>query len=421
MVTVLQRQQVSKRPASPVAVPLRSWRSGGFFSRVHLRVTTTGVRWSTRDLPVVRQPSSRSVLRSQTPRRLRLLRRPDARRFLKNQLPSRLRRRDGRKGLLRAGVAAIRDRFRGAPGWILLALACAAGAAVLLGALGPAVMPLAQPRPAFPIAAEFDQALYDLIVPRADAAPAFAVSPVLMDALKITPYKTKAGDSVSKIAAKFKLRIDTVVSWNGLRDARNLSAGSSLDIPNRDGIRYVVRRGDSLRGIARSAGVEFNGILDANMLRSSVITVGQQLFLPDARMNPSELSRILGSLFMYPVRGRISSPFGERPNPFSGIETYHNGVDIASMLGTPVLAAMAGTVAGVGFNTTYGNYVIIKHSSVYQTLYGHMSRSSVSKGQKVEQGQKIGELGATGVVTGPHLHFSIFRSGQPVDPLRFLK
>ena len=211
------------------------------------------------------------------------------------------------------------------------------------------------------------------------------------------------------------------MSWNGIRDGRGLAAGTVLDIPNADGLKYVVRRGDTLQGIARSWGVDFNGVLDWNRLASSVISVGQELFLPGARMNPNELSRILGSLFAYPVQGRISSYFGERSDPFTGVPNYHNGIDIVNRPGTPVLAAMAGTVAEVGFNYNYGNYVIMKHSGQYQTLYGHLTRYLVARGQKLQQGQELGELGSTGYSTGPHLHFSIFHNGQPVDPLRFLK
>jgi murein DD-endopeptidase MepM/ murein hydrolase activator NlpD len=194
-----------------------------------------------------------------------------------------------------------------------------------------------------------------------------------------------------------------------------------LNIPNADGLKYVVRRGDTLQGIARTWGVDFNGVLDWNRLASSVISVGQVLFLPGARMNPNDLSRILGNLFMYPVQGRISSYFGERSDPFTGVSNYHNGIDIVNRPGTAILAAMAGTVAELGFNYNYGNYLIMKHSGQYQTLYGHLMRSTARRGQRVKQGDTIGELGSTGYSTGPHLHFSIFHNGQPIDPLRFLK
>jgi len=138
-------------------------------------------------------------------------------------------------------------------------------------------------------------------------------------------------------------------------------------------------------------------------------------------MNPTDLSRVLGMLFRYPVFGGLSSFFGFRPDPFTGVRSFHNGIDIASRPGTAILASMAGTVAEVGFNRNFGNYVIIKHSGGYQTLYGHMTRYIVDHGQKVQQGQKIGEVGSTGYSTGPHVHFSIFKNGEAVDPLHFLK
>ena len=274
--------------------------------------------------------------------------------------------------------------------------------------------------PVLPAPPDGDPALYGLVVPAPAPRPA-AGAPVSLARLQVTQYRAQPGDTLSKISSRFKLNIDTIVSWNGIRDGRGIAAGTVLDLPNADGLKYVVRRGDTLQGIARSWGVDFNGVLDWNRLSSSVIPVGQELFLPGARMNPNELNRILGNLFMYPVQGRISSYFGERPDPFTGVPNYHNGIDIVNKPGTPVLAAMAGTVADVGFNYNYGNYVILKHAGQYQTLYGHLTRAIVARGQKLQQGEPLGELGSTGYSTGPHVHFSIFHNGVPVDPLRFLK
>ena len=98
----------------------------------------------------------------------------------------------------------------------------------------------------------------------------------------------------------------------------------------------------------------------------------------------------------------------------------HWGIDLKADTGTSVLAAAAGTVADVGYNGTYGKYIILRHSG-FQTLYGHLSRFAVATGESVAQGRKIGEVGSTGVSTGPHLHFGVFRGGEPVDPLRYLK
>ncbi len=302
-----------------------------------------------------------------------------------------------------------------------------AGLAFAVASLGGISVQLTAPsRPVLPAPQETDPALYALLVPDVPDVPPSGMPPsdmppVNLASLKVSSYRTQPGDTLSRIASRFHLNVDTIVSWNGIRDARALAAGTSLSIPNTDGLKYVVRRGDTLQGISHSLGVDFNSVLDWNRLASSVISPGQPLFVPGARMNPNELNRILGDMFQWPVVGRISSYFGERPDPFTGMPNYHNGVDIVNKPGTPILASMAGTVADVGFNYNYGNYVILKHAGSYQTLYGHMIRYVVTRGEKVQQGEKIGELGTTGYSTGPHVHFSIFHDGQPVDPMRFLK
>jgi len=275
-------------------------------------------------------------------------------------------------------------------------------------------------RPLLPSPPETDQDIYRMLVPEEAPRPNAAASPVLSSTLKISQYKTLPGESISQIAQRFKLNLDTLVSWNDIHDARSIQPGMVLGIPNSDGLKYTVRRGDTLEQIARVNGLSLNAILDWNRLPSSVISVGQALFLPGAHMRTNEINRILGNLFIYPVRGKISSYFGTRPDPFTGVRRFHNGVDIVNAPGTPITAAMAGTVEDVGFNNNYGYYVILRHSG-YQTLYGHLSRYVVARRQKVQQGEEIGELGTTGYSTGPHLHFSIFRNGEAVDPLAFLK
>jgi murein DD-endopeptidase MepM/ murein hydrolase activator NlpD len=438
MITVLQRQHVSKRDVSPV----------------NLRARPTGVRWGIREETApIQVASPRLILKFQPLKRSGppRLRPTGERSFLRDQLvrgkhhravrraEQRLQRRDVRQDLPRGhaelprhrGGSAARNIVAAAARkrWLLPVLALVALALVLFAvarATGiflaisvPLTLP--QPRPALPAPNEVDQALYGLVIPEQAPAPEAKVNPVLLTSLKVVPYRTRAGDSISRIAARFNLNIDTLVSWNALRDARNIPVGTQLDVPNANGLKYTVRRGDTLQGIARSSGVDLNNILDWNRLSSSVISVGQELFLPGARMNTNELNRILGNLFMYPVLGRISSYFGVRPDPFTGVERFHNGVDIVNKPLTPIQAAMAGTVGDVGFSADYGYYVILKHSGGYQTLYGHLTRYLVARGQRVQQGQKIGELGTTGYSTGPHLHFSIFHGGEAVDPLRFLK
>jgi len=109
-----------------------------------------------------------------------------------------------------------------------------------------------------------------------------------------------------------------------------------------------------------------------------------------------------------------------RKDPFTGIKRFHNGVDIANDNGAPVLAAMSGQVAMIGYNSNFGKYIIVRHADGFQTLYSHLSAFQVSKNERVNQGQLLGKVGNSGYSTGSHLHFSIFLKGEPVDPFKYL-
>ena len=115
--------------------------------------------------------------------------------------------------------------------------------------------------------------------------------------------------------------------------------------------------------------------------------------------------------------GYISSPFGGRPNPFSGYgRDWHPGIDIAVDYGTPVYASAAGYVQQAGWYGGYGKYIRLGHDFGYETAYGHMSRLAVSAGSFVKKGEVIGYVGSTGYSTGPHLHFEVMKYGEQVNP-----
>ena len=115
--------------------------------------------------------------------------------------------------------------------------------------------------------------------------------------------------------------------------------------------------------------------------------------------------------------GFISSPFGGRPNPFSGYgRDWHPGIDIAVDYGTPVYASAAGYVQQAGWYGGYGKYIRLGHDFGYETAYGHMSSLAVSAGSFVKKGEVIGYVGSTGYSTGPHLHFEILKYGEQVNP-----
>jgi murein DD-endopeptidase MepM/ murein hydrolase activator NlpD len=123
---------------------------------------------------------------------------------------------------------------------------------------------------------------------------------------------------------------------------------------------------------------------------------------------------------IWPVRGWITSPFGNRLSPFSGIIIFHEGLDIAAQTGSPVMAPAEGVVIKAGFDAGYGNMVEISHGYGFRTLFAHNSRITVKTGQRVKRGDIICYVGDTGSSTGPHLHYEVRRNGLPVNPMKYM-
>jgi murein DD-endopeptidase MepM/ murein hydrolase activator NlpD len=243
----------------------------------------------------------------------------------------------------------------------------------------------------------------------------------IIETFEWSSYTVRRGDTVSKIAAQFALSMDAIIASNNIRNARRLREGETLRIPNMDGIPYTVQKGDTLLNIAASTGAPLEVILDANDIRSDNITPGETLIIPGARMPPEALKQALGDLpFAYPVKSRVTSGYGWRVSPITGQRHFHAAVDFAGSTGTPVKAAMDGTVSSVGINPTFGKFIILSHTGGYQTMYAHLSAAQVKQGERVNQGSKIGEVGSTGLSTGPHLHFAAYKNGRTVNPLDLL-
>jgi murein DD-endopeptidase MepM/ murein hydrolase activator NlpD len=234
-------------------------------------------------------------------------------------------------------------------------------------------------------------------------------------------YRVQKGDMVGDIAGNFGLNQDTLISCNGIKNTRLIQIGQVLKIPNQDGILHTVKKGDTLSALGEKyqTGAEAIGI--ANELFSETIHPGTVLFIPGARLDWVNLQEINGDLFIWPVPGYITSPYGFRKSPFTGARQFHSGLDIGSPMGTPIRAAMSGRVSAVGWDDSFGNYVVVSHHSGYRTLYAHMSVTRVKSGAYVGTGERIGDVGSTGRSTGPHLHFTVYKNGVTVNPRTLMK
>lgn len=131
-------------------------------------------------------------------------------------------------------------------------------------------------------------------------------------------------------------------------------------------------------------------------------------------------SILLATPSLWPVIGRVSSVFGEPRISLSGDSRPHKGIDICAPVGTPVAASTDGVVSHIGSEAEYGRLIVIDHGHEVSTVYAHLAKIKVKKGQQVLKGQIIGTVGMTGNTTGPHLHYEVRLKNSPVNPARFL-
>lgn len=135
----------------------------------------------------------------------------------------------------------------------------------------------------------------------------------------------------------------------------------------------------------------------------------------------SKKAVLLATPFVWPVWGQITSKFGDtRLSAYSGGTRPHKGVDIAAPLGTPIVAPSDGVVSFVGQQLDVGRLIFIDHGHGFTTMYGHLNKAFVHRGDKVRKGQTIGAVGASGHCTGPHLHYEVRLQGKQVNPASYL-
>lgn len=249
-----------------------------------------------------------------------------------------------------------------------------------------------------------------------------------------TEYRVQEGDTVSSIAQKFGVTMDTIIWENNLKSVDAIKVNQILKILPVTGAEHTVKRGETIYSIAKDYKVDAQNIIDypfntfAND-ETFALAAGQNLIIPDG-IKPKEVvvdtstyaTRTVAPVpgvvgegnFMWPTSGHISQRY----------YWYHQAVDIANPSNPDILASQGGTVVTAGWNAGgYGNYVVIDHGNGYKTLYAHMVNNSivVKPGQVVTQGQKLGVMGSTGRSTGTHLHFEVISPNGKLNPLTVLK
>lgn len=234
-------------------------------------------------------------------------------------------------------------------------------------------------------------------------------------------HVVQPGETVWRISRQYGLKIDTVIRVNGLDDSARIYAGQRLIILREDGTVHRVQPGETLWQIASQYDLDIADVVVSNhLVDPNQLSVGQVLVLPGVTSSTlvqhgSRPTRQVTAGLLWPVFGRLSSPFGPRWG------RMHNGIDLAVPFGTPIKAAQSGTVITAGWMGGYGRTVIIRHDNGLVTLYAHASRLLVKRGERIQQGQIIARVGSSGNSTGPHLHFEVVVNNRPQNPLRFLR
>ncbi|MEK7169690.1 MAG: M23 family metallopeptidase [Patescibacteria group bacterium] len=236
----------------------------------------------------------------------------------------------------------------------------------------------------------------------------------------ISLYVVREGDTLSAIAKMFGVTTNTI-AWANDISRGVIRPGETLIILPISGVRHTVAKGDTLQSIAKKYKADLTEIAQYNHLSENAkLAIGDLVIVPDGEIAPPPTNAAGRPAALRGAGGPSYEGYYLRPviggRKTQGLHGY-NGVDIASYLGAPILAAAAGDVIiarSVGWNGGYGNYIVITHANGTQTLYGHLSSIAVTAGKSVVRGEIIGYMGSTGRSTGTHLHFEVRGARNPL-------
>lgn len=252
------------------------------------------------------------------------------------------------------------------------------------------------------------QKSYQNISARRNFQPGFYLYTVNADDTSL-PVK----DLIS-LAARFTIPYEEIALLNDLTPNDKLE-GQTLIIPNAAGLFVPLNPKNSLATLVKKRLYNPDGgniyIIDGEPFQ----------YHPTERITPTERAFFLDTNLRMPLDNSVlTSHYGERVSPITGLNHTHKGIDLAAPEGTKVYACKGGKVAIASVDNIYGNYIILDHENNTQSVYAHLSAKLVKTGEEVSRGTVIGKVGSTGASTGPHLHFEIRVNGAAQDPRRLL-
>lgn len=243
-------------------------------------------------------------------------------------------------------------------------------------------------------------------------------------------YTIKKGDTIYDLSKEYKIKSDYIYANNKDMNLSILQIGKKINIPTENGIFYEIQKGDTLEKISKIFEVDIETIKKDNEIEDlNLLVVGASIFIREPKISKYMIGtqgefavRKIVNGFANPLSSMIvTSSYGNRNHPVMKKVLAHGGLDLRAKTGTQVMSSKGGVVTYAGEARGYGKVIIIKHNNGYETRYAHLSRIQVKTGQKVNQNQVIGLSGATGRVTGPHLHFEIRKNGKVENPLDYLQ
>lgn len=269
----------------------------------------------------------------------------------------------------------------------------------------------------------------------------------------IKKYKVRKNESLWTIARKFNISHSMLIRVNSFSNPDMIREGTVIDVPSRDGVAYRISSGDTLSGIAAKFKVDMKTIAVHNSIKNGKIIAGREIFIPgaverkvplpveksdtgkietaDASSSKDVKQKIIRKdskekngekiVLSWPLKGPITSGFGYRDHPLSGEKRFHSGLDIGAEEGSEVKSAGDGKVIFEGWKDIYGKMIVVAHQNNYITVYAHNSKNLVQLNDTVKRGEVIAFSGKTGAVTGAHLHFEIRKGIVPLNPVRILK